>query len=374
MRCISRTHLYSFLATVLVSANVSIVKCADSFVIQPASQIWLYSLVATDYNGNVMLPHFIGHYRALGIMDVNFCFDLLHDPAEADDGLKDAVGLLVSLGLSFSIISKPYTPALQDIAMMEALDRCNVAPLDWVIVADTDEMYTFDATTLGEAIKQMEAEGATFALGEMLDHVSENGSIIELQSHPSLWEQFPMVCPVTDKVAKGLPAKVTIHRGFLRVGAGHHHIVEPELSRAYFSKHCKGVQCEIVMKQYKQRSTVDLYRKTPYFRYRHGYIASQKEQQLQTRLKGTVPWIAKRWPKWTKVHHFKWHTGTLKNLYQRNVRDNGDCILGVNEDNCKPNFQFWKEVARQYAAVSSGGFNITALNCHVGLETFWNWR
>jgi len=51
-----------------------------------------------------------------------------------------------------------------------------------------------------------------------------------------------------------------------RVGAGHHHIVEPELSKAYFSKHCWGVQCEIVMKQYKQRSTVDLYRRTPYHR------------------------------------------------------------------------------------------------------------
>ena len=76
-----------------------------------------------------------------------------------------------------------------------------------------------------------------------------------------------MVCPVTGEVAKGLPAKVTLHRGFLRVGAGHHHVVEPELAKAYFGKRCYGPQCEVVMKQYKQRSTVDLYRRTPYHRY-----------------------------------------------------------------------------------------------------------
>lgn len=86
------------------------------------------------------------------------------------------------------------------------------------------------------------------------------------QEGVSIWDQYPMVCPVTGGIGKGLAAKVTLHRAFLRVGAGHHHVVEPELAKAYFSKHCWGAQCEIVMKQYKQRSTVDLYRRTPYHR------------------------------------------------------------------------------------------------------------
>jgi hypothetical protein len=64
----------------------------------------------------------------------------------------------------------------------------------------------------------------------------------------------------------------------------------------------------------------------------------------------------------------------LNNLYQRTVRDNGNCVLGVNEDTCTPNFQFWQEVARQYAAVSSGGFNTTKLGCREGVDTFWNWK
>ena len=74
-----------------------------------------------------------------------------------------------------------------------------------------------------------------------------------------------------------------------------------------------------------------------------------------------------------EAHHFKWTSSIVQNLYKRTLRDNGDCVLGVNEDTCTPNFQFWQEVARQYAAISSGGFNITKLGCREGVDTFWNW-
>ena len=36
-----------------------------------------------------------------------------------------------------------------------------------------------------------------------------------------------------------------------------------------------------------------------------------------------------------------------------------------------PKFQFWKEVARQYHAVSQGDFNITKLGCKEGVDTLW---
>lgn len=85
------------------------------------------------------------------------------------------------------------------------------------------------------------------------------------------------------------------------------------------------------------------------------------------------PWVAKVWGTWSKVHHFKWHDGMKQNLYHRTQRDNGDCVLGENEDSCHPTFQFWKEVARQYAAISSGTFNLTRLGCKEGVDTFWNW-
>ena len=92
-----------------------------------------------------------------------------------------ATGVLVKIGLSFQIVAKPYTPALQDIQMMLTLDRADIPAQDWIIVADTDELYTYGYPTVREAIKKMEEEGATYALGEMLDHVARNGSLARLE-------------------------------------------------------------------------------------------------------------------------------------------------------------------------------------------------
>ena len=51
-------------------------------------QFWVYSLVGTNYDGYRMLPHFLDHYRNMGVADDHFHFDLLHDPAEPDVGIK----------------------------------------------------------------------------------------------------------------------------------------------------------------------------------------------------------------------------------------------------------------------------------------------
>ena len=64
---------------------------------------------------------------------------------------------------------------------MLTLDHANIPALDWIIVADTDELYTFGYPTLAETTAKMEAQGATYALGEMLDHVARNGSLSKLQ-------------------------------------------------------------------------------------------------------------------------------------------------------------------------------------------------
>jgi hypothetical protein len=50
--------------------------------------VWVYSLVATDYDAYKMLPHFLKHYHSLGVPHSNFQFDLLHDPTEPETGLK----------------------------------------------------------------------------------------------------------------------------------------------------------------------------------------------------------------------------------------------------------------------------------------------
>lgn len=200
--------------------------------------------------------------------------------------------------------------------------------------------------------------------GEMLDHVAPGGVLKHVSTATDIWSQFPLVCPIISSIAKGLPAKVTIHKAYLRTGAGHHHIVEPYLAEAYFGQECEGVQCELVLKRYKQRTTRDMYAFTPYKQHAEMYANSVD----------SPGWQARRWLTWSKVHHFKWHAAVLDNLYSRMVRDSGNCLLGVNEDDCQPVFQFWQEVARQFHILNATrSINITDLNCREGADTLWNW-
>ena len=228
---------------------------------------------------------------------------------------------------------------------------------DWIIAADMDEFATFgNHTDVHQAIAAMNADGSTFALGEMLDHVAHGGDLRSIDQETDIWTQFPLICPVISTIAHGLPAKVTIAKAYLRTGAGHHHIVPPPLAYAYFSDECTGVECELVMKHYKQRTLRDVYNMTPYSWYPSMYT-------------GADGWQTKQYPVWLRVHHFKWHQGVLDNLHFRMVRDSGDCLLGVNEDKCQPIFQFWKEVARQYESLAlTHSVNITSLKCKQGVD------
>ena len=328
--------------------------------------VWLYSLITTDYDGPNVIPHFLQHYSNMGVVSSRIYVDLLHDPALSDAGLNTAQQLFGAVGAHVRVIAHPYTPDLQDQAMISGLSKIPLHIEDWVVVADMDEFFTFGGS-VEDAVSAMNAEGATYAVGEMLDHVAQGGKLTHIDNSTDIWAQFPLVCPIVSNIAKGLPAKVTIAKAYLRTGAGHHHIVEPHLAHAYFSDECVGVPCELVMKRYKQRTLRDLYELTPYFEYASKYdIAGTHDG------KG---WRAKQWSSWTKVHHFKWHAAVLDNLLYRMVRDSGDCLLDVNEDHCQPVFQFWKEVARQFHTLNSTrSIDISSMGCKEGVDTLWDWR
>ena len=326
--------------------------------------VWIYSLITTDYDGPKLIPHFIKHYSGMGVSSERFFVDLLHDPALPGDGLELAQKLFRDFGAAIRIMMHAYTPDLQDQAMLSGLAAMPMDVEDWVIVADMDELFTYGVADVHEAVRIMEAEGATYALGEMLDHVAPEGRLQHVVESVDIWLQFPLICPVISTVAKGLPAKVTIHKAFLRSGAGHHHIVHPPLAKAYFSQECSGIPCELVMKRYKQRSLQDLYSLTPYKQHTVRYALSTDSDG----------WHAQQWSAWTKVHHFKWHASILDNLKLRMIRDSGNCELNVNEDSCQPVFQFWKEVALTfYELNATGSINITSLGCQEGVETLWDW-
>lgn len=95
--------------------------------------------------------------------------------------LQFAIGLLSDSGIDHSIIEQNYLPTFQDIQMIRTLHRLSIPANDWIIVADTDEFFTYGFSTVQEAVMDMDQEGATFAMGEMLDHVARDGQLHKLK-------------------------------------------------------------------------------------------------------------------------------------------------------------------------------------------------
>ena len=85
------------------------------------------------------------------------------------------------LKIRHNVVMKPYHPALQDVWTVESLERMKISPLDWVIVADIDEFYTFGEQNLKDMTASMQQEGSTYAIGQMLDHIAVNGTLTAIQ-------------------------------------------------------------------------------------------------------------------------------------------------------------------------------------------------
>ena len=250
--------------------------------------------------------------------------------------------------------------------MVSSLHNIPMRTEDWVVVTDVDEFFTYGTGGVHDAIRHMGVEDATFALGEMLDHVAPEGKLSHVHSSPDTWTQFPVLCPIVSDIGNGLPTKVTISKAYLRTGLAHHHVIEPHLAYAYFSDDCQGIACELVMRRYKQRALRDLYELTSYAQYSDHYAFAGTNNSSGCR--------AKQWTTWTKVHHFKCHATVWDNLQHRVSRESGNCILNVNEDDCQPSFHFWKERARQLILFNkTRSIDINSMACKEGVDSLWNW-
>ena len=83
--------------TVVLSISYLLVDGARPHLLQSSSDIWIYSLVATDYDGYRLLPHFMAHYNSLGVPFSNFYLDVQHDPKEDNLGLRVITRRVVEL-------------------------------------------------------------------------------------------------------------------------------------------------------------------------------------------------------------------------------------------------------------------------------------
>jgi len=163
-----------------------------------------------------LLPHWLDHYLRLGVDQIVLC--ILRDGSrERMDEIHTAVaGLPVQLH-EFD----GWTDDGQQLVMRNALDRAGCDGEDWVLHADLDEFNEFPCS-IDELAMEMEKAGRRAVHGNFVDRVSADGSLIPALPTPTLSEQFPIECFLSDRILHACPEKIMLARHEVWISGGHH--------------------------------------------------------------------------------------------------------------------------------------------------------
>lgn len=130
-----------------------------------AKELLLQNLVAVSVvrNETTMLPHFLSHYRALGVK----CFIFVDNCS--DDGTREYLFKQPDVVLFSS--DTEYKHSHYGVAWQQAI-LGNLCLGKWVLLADADELLVFpdcEIRSLAEFIAEIEAEGADAVRVDMID-------------------------------------------------------------------------------------------------------------------------------------------------------------------------------------------------------------
>ena len=181
-----------------------------------------------NHQDDYLLPHFIYHYKKLGVdkILINFnykissdmrAFELFMDGILKSDFINDIV---YSVGPNFETLDE-----LSNIwELYKLVDSEMDLETDYVIPADADEFVNFSGS-LADTINLMELNNDSFVFGRTVERISADGNLTPVLPNVDIFEQFPNnnpMLPVHPKVGL-IKAKY-----FKYTGVGHHSVSVPK--------------------------------------------------------------------------------------------------------------------------------------------------
>ncbi len=169
-----------------------------------------------------MLPHFIDHYRDLGVDEFHI---ILHAPPGKDDFRAEALRIMTEKGIAPAQIYEGGWDSRISTNLINGLKT--QYPDDWFIVADSDELQIYEKP-LRDVIKSAHDNGQTYITGSFVDRVSADGSMKAINHQSSIWEQFPHAGFVSFPLSGAMPYKITACKGNVILSQGQHGVLVPE--------------------------------------------------------------------------------------------------------------------------------------------------
>ncbi len=175
-----------------------------------------------------LLPHFLAHYRDLGIK-AGAAHVILHAPEASYPGVAEARETLAAFGHEAAEIwTDPYSSG----AMWErrrALQERVAGPRDWIVNADVDEFHEYPAP-LAEVQDWCASLNITCVQGPFIDRIAPDGTLAPVRAAPSLDAQFPIKAEAMLQIAGTDGAhdqygtvKLMLHRADVQPSRGGHH-------------------------------------------------------------------------------------------------------------------------------------------------------
>ncbi len=189
-------------------------------------RIHLISCIGVD-SELALLPHFLGHYRSIGIAPD--AMQLILNTLDPDSpNLATARAILHEHGIADADVwIAPYTSDAMW-ARRRALQQARVAANDWVVNADVDEFHEYPAT-LETFLDWCDKRRINVAQGVFIDRLAPHGQLKPIAGEPAMSVQFPLAAEV--QCALGQPSihqkpggsvKVMAHRGDVFLNRGGH--------------------------------------------------------------------------------------------------------------------------------------------------------
>ena len=178
----------------------------------------IFAVCTIRDGGADLLPHWLKHYSDLGADTLVLATVNPTDPG-AEKTIQDCSKRWNLL--RYALPPEANDELDQDEVHRTVLRRSGARPGDWVLHTDLDEFHEFPAP-LDQIIAACDAKPMRAIFSRFTDHIARDGSLAAIQPTPSIWEQFPIECAMSEAVCRKYVQKVMLARFEVRTTAGHH--------------------------------------------------------------------------------------------------------------------------------------------------------
>jgi hypothetical protein len=175
--------------------------------------------VVSMYDNPELLPHFLSHYTRLG---VDHTFVAVRSPLR-DDFYAMAVAAAQPFPATvFWYACERFADSDKADTEQLILQQNGVQPDDYVMHLDLDEFQEYPAS-LAAIVGSMNDNDDWALRGWIVDRVAEGGVLAPILAAPSIGEQFPIGCALTETLLRAWTQKIVLCRCRVQLQGGVRH-------------------------------------------------------------------------------------------------------------------------------------------------------